>query len=96
MLGVGFLLFKYRLFGGGDAKLMAAASLWLGSGAVLPFLAYTAVSGGVLGVAILAFRLLFRHSRGHESISRREVPYGIALAVGAITALAKSQWAIGS
>jgi prepilin peptidase CpaA len=76
--------------GGGDVKLLAAASLWLGWPALLPFLIWTAMAGGILGV-VLALRILYvRHVR--KAPVGTEVPYGIALAAGAIIALPHSGW----
>src|SRR6185436_13235717 len=40
------------VFGGGDAKLMAAAGVWFGSTQALPFLAFTVIAGGVLAICI--------------------------------------------
>ena len=40
----GFLLFSQSMIGGGDAKLLAAASLWFGFDSLLPFLASNRVS----------------------------------------------------
>ena len=54
VLTFGFLLFSRSLLGGGDAKLLAAASLWFGFENLLPFLAATALAGGVLSLAYLA------------------------------------------
>ena len=88
VLAVAFGLFAMRLIGGGDAKLAAATTLWLGFGATLPYLAYTAILGGVLTLLILALRgiplnpLLTRMAwleRLHNKKSG--VPYGIAMAV---------------
>ena len=56
MLIVGMILFSFRALGGGDAKLLAAASLWVGPDQWLPFVALVAVFGGVLAVVILIFR----------------------------------------
>ena len=52
MLAVGFGLFAFNLFGGGDAKLLAAVGLWFGWPESLPFLAYTVLAGGVLVAAV--------------------------------------------
>ena len=90
MLLLGIVLFRLRLLGGGDAKLLAAASLWLGSVALLPFLMWMALSGGVLGVVIALSRLSLM--RTDQTPPRKDVPYGIALAIGAIAALPQSTW----
>src|SRR5690606_21209735 len=39
---VGMALFAVRALGGGDAKLLAASLLWLASGAILPYIIFTA------------------------------------------------------
>ncbi len=46
---VGFALFALGLFGGGDAKLIAAAGLWFGWPDVVPFLVLTVFAGGAAG-----------------------------------------------
>src|SRR5271166_7143144 len=45
---VGALLFSRGLIGGGDVKLLAAATLWAGPGATLPLLFLTGLIGGLL------------------------------------------------
>ncbi|QDZ12978.1 A24 family peptidase [Devosia ginsengisoli] len=88
VLAVGFTLFALRWIGGGDAKLAAATTLWLGFGLTLPYLVYAGLLGGVLTLMILALRrlplspLLARYhwlERLHDNKSG--VPYGIALAL---------------
>ena len=64
MLLAGILLFSLGWLGGGDAKLLAAASLWLGFDQLAMFLTYTAAFGGALALAILAYR---RHAGGAPS-----------------------------
>lgn len=103
-LGVGlvvllgaFGLFAARLLGGGDAKLLAAASLWMGEGALVPFFIYAALIGGVLALALILFRLapLPRAVAGVPWIERlhgkgRGVPYALALAIGGLIAAPSS------
>lgn len=57
-LAVGFVLFSLRVFGGGDAKLFTAASLWAGPALFPELLMGTAVAGGLLAVAYLVHRRL--------------------------------------
>jgi prepilin peptidase CpaA len=90
----GFLLFALGLFGGGDAKLLAAAALWLGWPALLPFLVWTALAGGLLGM-LIGLRVLFDRFVRKVPVNR-DVPYGIALASGAIIALPQCAWMWGS
>jgi prepilin peptidase CpaA len=53
---VGFLLFSMRVFGGGDAKLLTACSLWAGPALFPEFLFGTALVGGLLAVAFIVHR----------------------------------------
>lgn len=78
--------FRFGLLGGGDVKLLAAAALWLGAAALLPFLMATALAGGLLAVVFLAVALL-RHDR-----SKVALPYGIAIAAGAILTTGGAFW----
>ena len=86
---MGFTLFSLGYIGGGDAKLFACASLWLGLSA-LPGYALVASFGGGLTLGLLSFRSLplpgvlrdrTRHASAHEAAG---VPYGVALAAGAV------------
>jgi len=88
VLAVGFTLFAFRWIGGGDAKLAAATTLWLGFGLTVPYLIYAGLLGGVLTLMILALRNLPLTpflARFHwlERLHDRKsgVPYGIALAL---------------
>ncbi len=97
VLAVAFGLFALGFIGGGDAKLAAATTLWLGFGMTLPYLAYAALLGGVLTILILVVRgiplnpLLARMgwlARLHNK--RSGIPYGIALAVAGIMVYSNS------
>ena len=92
-LAVGVVLFAFRVIGGGDAKLAAACMLWLGPVTALPFLLWTAVAGGALAVALVAARRLpaWVAAAGPGWVGRLlqrggDVPYGVAIAVGALAA----------
>ncbi|MFO0993548.1 MAG: prepilin peptidase [Hyphomicrobiales bacterium] len=93
MLGVGFGFYAAGLFGAGDAKLMAAAALWFGWPASMPFVVYTVLAGGVLSLALLTWSLVKvdQEIRGHSWVEhfkrfKPNVPYGVAIAAGAIIA----------
>ena len=97
VLAVGFAFFALRWVGGGDAKLAAATTLWLGFGLTLPYLIYAALLGGALTLAILVLRrmpltpFLARYrwlERLHDS--KTGVPYGIALAVAGLLTYSNS------
>jgi prepilin peptidase CpaA len=85
-------MFFARLFGGGDAKLLAALALWYPLSGLPAFLMTMALAGGV--VAIIAIILkktkIPERMRGPEdgwlaALARGEtiVPYGIAIAFAA-------------
>lgn len=79
VLGTG--AFSARLLGGGDVKLFAATGLWFDPISALMFVSLVFVSGGVVALAYLATRRW--RLRGKDKKSSR-VPYGIAIALGAI------------
>jgi prepilin peptidase CpaA len=95
----GFALFAVGLFGGGDAKLLAAAGLWLGWPDLIPFVVLTAMAGGVLAAVVGLWSMLSVNSEVHEGALFRHfgkikpnVPYGYAFAIGAILAFPTSWW----
>jgi prepilin peptidase CpaA len=96
LVGVG--MFAAGWIGGGDAKLFAAAALWLGWPAVEPLLVWTAIAGGALAVCLLAARkatYLSLATRGPAWVGRLlepkgDVPYGVAIAFGALAAFPAS------
>lgn len=97
VLAVGFAFFALRFIGGGDAKLAAATTLWLGFGLTLPYLVYAAVFGGILTLVILALRRLpltpfLARYRWLERLHDRKsgVPYGVALAIAGIMTYSNS------
>jgi prepilin peptidase CpaA len=91
---VGFALFAPGWIGGGDAKLFAAAALWMGWPALFPFLLHTVVAGGILVLGLLVLRHgapLARVPAGwlkETALDRgAPVPYGLAIAAGALWTL---------
>jgi prepilin peptidase CpaA len=99
----GYALFALGLFGGGDAKLMAAAGLWFGTAGSLNFLAMTAIAGGILAFVVAVWSAIFLHwdiNGSERTLPLRQrlkqwapkLPYGIALAVGAILAFPDTWW----
>ena len=49
-------LFYLNVFGGGDAKVIAAASLWTGLARCAPFVMGMALAGGALAAALIVLR----------------------------------------
>jgi prepilin peptidase CpaA len=86
----GMVLFHLRLFGGGDAKLLAAASMWVGYDLFNPFFMYVTIFGGVLALLLIGYRWLpvgafplpdwasRLHNQGEA------MPYGVAITAGAL------------
>ena len=92
LLAVGTPMFAAGKLGGGDVKLLAAAGLWFDFAGALWLLVAVALAGGVLALLVLVIRS-FNWS---EEIRRRVVllrpgggiPYGVAIAAGALIAMA--------
>ena len=84
VLAVGILLFATNRIGGGDVKLLAAATLWAGPGFASEFLVVTALAGGVISLALL-LRLNYGWVIGWPALTTsRAVPYGVAIAAGGL------------
>lgn len=90
-LSIGFILFAVNVLGGGDAKLLAAISPWVGLSALSAFLVNMALAGAALAIGLLLFRktpalpiyaqtpwLLRLHQRP------RDIPYAVAIAAGGL------------
>lgn len=98
VLAAGIGLFAINALGGGDAKLLAAGALWFGWPAVGPFLLDTVLAGGVLAFSLIVLRSDAARVfvlRGPPWLRRlaapgRQMPYGLAIACGALAALPQS------
>jgi prepilin peptidase CpaA len=99
ILAVAFACFAMGWVGGGDAKIAAAAALWFGFGHLLNYLIYASLFGGALTLLLLQFRqwplpypfvgqawLIKLHAKDSG------IPYGIALAVGALMIYPETEW----
>ena len=99
-LGVGFAalilgmgLFALNWIGGGDAKALAAACLWLGFGDLGPLLLWIALAGGGFCLLLILARqyypllspLLPRLPWVARLLEPKgDIPYGVAIAIGAL------------
>lgn len=98
VLAASIALFAIGGFGGGDAKLLAAAALWVGLQHLVPFLVGTTVFGGVLALAVLSYRrypLLSLHLPTWAKNLHQPgtgIPYGIAIAAAAIHIYPLTPW----
>lgn len=96
VLAVTLALFAFGIIGAGDAKLATATALWLGWEYLIAYLVFTSFAGLVLCGVVLAshwqetppvlsrFKFLSR-------LKATRVPYGVALAVGALLAYPQSE-----
>jgi prepilin peptidase CpaA len=99
VLALGVLLFIPGWFGGGDAKLMAAIALWIGPESLFPFIFYVALAGGMIATAFASARSVplprvFLGEAWALRLHRRDagIPYGIALAAGALLVYPHTVW----
>lgn len=99
MLVLGFILFARGYLGGGDAKIIAAASLWLGPDYTGMFLLFVAFYGGLLSLIIMKIystplpkflasqKWLVNYQTGTAA-----VPYGIAIGLSGLSIYPYSHW----
>jgi prepilin peptidase CpaA len=99
MLVIGFGMFTLGWLGGGDAKLLAAAALWIGFDQLLGYLILVTAAGGMLAMSILTYRSMTPPLwlcgqacavRLHDQSSG--IPYGIALAVAGLWIYPSTSW----
>ena len=77
------IAFYTGMMGGGDVKLAAALALWFSPIGTLRFLVFMSIAGGLLTlVVVVAHKLRSREGRP-------EIPYGVAIAIGALVILAQ-------
>jgi len=90
----GMALFAGGFIGGGDAKLFAAISLYVGAAGFGFFVFAVALAGGVLAVLLMSLRYLAQfgiaarlNAFRHLAMSGAGIPYGIAIAAGGLFVL---------
>jgi prepilin peptidase CpaA len=93
-LSAGVTVFAFGYAGGGDAKLFAAGALYMGLGGIGPFILAIALCGGALALAFLFLRrlplpvfLLSQPWMARLYAKGQGVPYGVAIAAGALIVL---------
>ncbi|MFK5979594.1 MAG: prepilin peptidase [Rhizobiaceae bacterium] len=99
VLLVSFGLFALNVIGGGDAKLVAAASLWFGWEHTMDYILIFAFMGGVLAIVMLRLRSVPLPDRVAKVdwIARlynaeSGVPYGVALGAAAVFVYPQTPW----
>jgi prepilin peptidase CpaA len=99
VLVVAFACFAMGWIGGGDAKLVATTALWFGFGYLLDYLVMASVIGGALTLLILQYRkwpmpYFFLSQEWAARLHNKNggIPYGIALAIGALMVYPDTPW----
>ena len=99
VLAVAFACFAFGWVGGGDAKLVTVATLWIGWEAGLEYIAVGAIFGGILTVLMLSFRrsvlpaFIIRQPWVQRLHDREAgVPYGVALAAAGLAVYPHTIW----
>ena len=99
VLALAFGCFAMGWVGGGDAKIASAAALWFGFAHLMNYLLYASLFGGALTLLLLQFRqwpLPFALTGQAWLIKLHEkesgIPYGIALAIGALLIYPETEW----
>lgn len=98
VLTIGIGMFAMGWLGGGDAKLLSVAALWVGFDNLLVYFTQVAILGGVLAVLILVYRRLPAGAlpgpdwalRLHQQGSG--IPYGLAIAGAALWIYPHTTW----
>jgi prepilin peptidase CpaA len=92
------VLYRFRLIGGGDLKLLVVVGLWAGLDGLPTLLVMTAFAGGVLALGLIGLRRLLmslmvlqtvpdcitKVSLPRLLLPGEPLPYGVAIAVGGI------------
>jgi prepilin peptidase CpaA len=99
LLVVGIFMFSMGWLGGGDAKLLAAATLWIGFDGLPVYLLQVSMLGGLLALLILTFRgailpiWIMRQEWAMRLHDRQGgIPYGVALAGAALWIYPSTPW----
>lgn len=99
VLVAAFACFAFGWIGGGDAKVAAAAGLWFGFSQLTNYLVYASLIGGALTLLLLEFRRWpLPYALGSQAwllrLHHKEtgIPYGIALALGALLIYPETDW----
>lgn len=81
ILLLGTAAFSAGWLGGGDVKLFAAAGLWFDLRSAISFVALTFLAGGAVAIGYMISRPFRRNA---QNTRNTRIPYGIAIALGAV------------
>lgn len=88
----GMVLFAFNLIGGGDAKFFAAVSLFVGLSDLASYVVVVVFAGGLLALLIVGAKKISGFGLSMDWFLKRTrdgavIPYGIAIAAGALVVL---------
>lgn len=89
----GFGCYTIGILDGPEIKLAAVSALWLGPGAALLYVLWTAILGTMVTFAILALRRKRAIEAGEAYRKEAFLPYGPGMALAAIILFPQSSWA---
>ena len=98
ILAIGIGMFAAKLLGGGDAKLMAASAIWVGPDNLMIYFLVISILGGVLALALLAYRRFPAQSLALPDWALKlhapgsSMPYGVAIAAAALWIYPQTVW----
>ena len=91
LLAIGTPLFANGVMGGGDVKLLAATGLWFDLAGAGWMIVAVALAGGAVTIFVLILRMIKWSQAARDRIAvirpRGGIPYGVAIAVGALATL---------
>lgn len=95
--------FAMGWIGGGDGKLAAVVTLWIGAASALDFITLTALFGGICGIGLLVFKRmplppawLRRAPVARLHAPSTGIPYAVAIALAALAVLPTTPWMAGT
>ena len=92
LLGIGTPMFAAGKLGGGDVKLLAAVGLWFNLAGALWMILAVVLAGGLLALVVLMLRAFGWSEEMRRRVvllrPRGGIPYGVAIAAGALITMA--------
>jgi prepilin peptidase CpaA len=86
-----FFLYNGRVLRGGDAKLIPGVAVWTGAAGFAPFALVVAIAGGAFALARFGLRRLANPRTDDPApLDRKRGRLGVAIAAGALVALART------
>ena len=92
ILLLGTAAFSAGWLGGGDVKLFAAMGLWFDLKSAVSFVALTFLAGGLVAIGYMISRPFRRNA---QNTRKTRIPYGIAIALGAVLMVLLDRGSLG-